>query len=180
MKAFLPLLAVALALPAAAQTPQPAEAAALEYIAAMQSADWDRTAALTHPEALVELKNVFAMLAQVDTAGEMLRPYFGVSDDVEFDRLRPTEVYARLMRHLASDPLVSQAMRSLRAEVVGSIPEGADTVHVLYRMHTQLEETRVRKLEILSLRRAGDRWLALLTGDLRGLADSITGAIGAP
>jgi hypothetical protein len=66
-------------------------------------------------------------------------------------------------------PEMKEAMSSMRASVVGTVPEGADTVHVMYRMTMGVQGVEVTKMEVLSLQRSGTRWMATLTGDMQGM-----------
>jgi hypothetical protein len=173
------LLAVLVAiLPCGAAAQATPQAAADRYITEMKSGDWRRTAAMMHPAALAELKSLFAMVAAADSAGGMLYPLFRVSSATEFDALSSSEVFARLMASVTSgNPGLGRAMREMRAEIVGAVPEGQDTAHVVYRMHTTVDGFETSKLDVLSFARAGDRWLALLTGDVQALAQTLTRAL---
>lgn len=154
------------------------EAAAEQYIAAMKSGDWSRTAVLMHPAALSELKGFFAVMAAADSSGQVLQPIFRVPNATEFDALPPAEVYSRLLRTVtAGNPALRDAMQGVRAEILGSVAEGPETAHVVYRMHMEVDGVPMARMDVLSFRRSGDRWMALLTGDLRAMAESLSRAL---
>ncbi|HYW06205.1 MAG TPA: hypothetical protein VE913_04560 [Longimicrobium sp.] len=56
----------------------------------------------------------------------------------------------------------------------GTVPEGADAVHVVYRMSMTAQGVTVTKMEVLSLQRSGTRWMALPTGDLQGMIQAMS------
>jgi hypothetical protein len=45
--------------------------------------------------------------------------------------------------------------------------------HVLYRLHLAVDGVRVAKVDVLTLRRAGAEWRAMLAGDLDGLVSRV-------
>jgi hypothetical protein len=173
---WIALLGVALAAaPAAAQ--QTPEGAAREYLRLFQAGDWRQAAALMHPDALEELKGFFSLVAEGDSAGVVLGPMFGVSGAAEFRALTAQEVYARVLGTVSrSAPQLVPAMRGMQAEVLGSVNEGPEVAHVVYRLSVTLDGVTSTKVQVLSFRRSGDRWMGLLSGDLRALAESISRA----
>ena len=153
------------------------EAAARQYFTLMQKADWNAAASLMHPDALKQFKSFFQVLAEADSAAEVTSTFFGVQGAQEFRALPAAEVYSRMMRSLASmSPEMMQAMTSMRGDVIGSVPEGSDVVHVVYRMHMGVDDVSMSKLQVISFRRSGDIWLGLLTGDMQGLIQSLSRA----
>jgi hypothetical protein len=159
----------------AQQTP---EAAAEQYLAAMKAGDWQRTAALMHPEALAELKGVFSLVAIADSTGVVVGPMFGVPNATEFEALSPQEVYARVLGSVSRRaPQLITAMRGVQIQVLGSVREGPETAHVVYRLNMSADGVPSSRIDIISFRRSGDRWLGLLSGDLRSMAESISRAI---
>jgi hypothetical protein len=176
------LAVVLLAAGAQAQSPATTpESVAREYFAAMRAADWQRAARLMHPDALGEFKGFFRALAATDSASELLGAFFGVRTAAELDALPPGEVYARMLGSMARlSPEMRDAMSTLQADVVGQVPEGPGTAHVVYRMRVGVQDVSVSKVEVLSLRRSGGGWLALLTGDLQGMMQSLSRAAPRP
>lgn len=183
MKRILALLPLVLALllsagPARAQTSPTPEDAARRYFAVMREAEWDAAAKLMHPDALEEFKSFFVALAAADSAGTVISTFFGVRTAAEFRALPPAEVYARMMRSItAVSPEMKQALTSMQAEVVGSVPEGGDVAHVVYRMNVAVSGASVGTVQVISFRRSGGRWLGLLTGDMQGMVRTLSRAM---
>ena len=172
------IVLVALVLGATSTSAQSAsgpEPAARHYFGLMQKADWDGAAAAMHPDALQEFKSLFESFAAHENGVEVISQFFGVKTAAEFKALPPAEVYARLMRSLVSmSDEMRQAMTSVKAEIIGSVAEGPDVAHVVYRMNMGVADVSIAKVQVLSFRRSGDRWLGLLTGDIRGLAQQLS------
>jgi hypothetical protein len=172
VKTILMLAMLALAAPVTAQSTP--ESAAAEYLRVLRTGDWDQTARLMHPDALSELKGFFVAMADADSAGIILRPMFGVASADELRQLPPEDVYARLLRGVArSAPQLITSMRGMESTVIGSVPEGDQDAHVVYRLNLTLNGVTSTKVDVLSFRRSGDRWMGLLSGDLRALAQTL-------
>lgn len=183
MKRILALLPLVLAVllsagPARAQAAPTPEDAARRYFEVMRRAEWDAAAKLMHPDALEQFKSFFTTLAAADSAAPVISTFFGVKTAAELRALPAAEVYARMIRSLAAmSPETKQALTSIQAEVIGSVPEGGDAAHVVYRMNVAVSGVSVAKVQVISFRRSGDRWLALLTGDLQGMIQSLSRAM---
>ena len=162
MRAILALAALLLALPAAAQSTP--EAAAREYVRAFQAGQWDQAAAVMHPDALAQLKGFFSTLAEADSSGQVLGPLLGVGRPAEFQQLTGAQIYTRLLGSLGRlSPQLTATMRGMQAEVIGSVAEGESDAHVVYRMRFTVDGVTTTKVQVLSVRRSGDRFsLALL------------------
>lgn len=176
MRWILPLVLLAVGSQSAAfaQTAQSPEDAAREYFAVTRQGDWRQAAELMHTEALEELRSFFHTLVEVDNTGEVATMLFNVRSADEFAALSSTEVYARLITGMgALVPGMTEMMTSFDGQVLGSVPEG-DVVHVVYRMNATAQGARFSQVQVASFRKSGDRWMALLTGDLQGLIDSLS------
>jgi 2-keto-3-deoxy-galactonokinase len=146
------------------------EEVARQYFTAVRANDYRAAAALMHPAALDQFRDFFRSLAAADVSGETVKTMFGVRSTSEFNALSSQDVFARLLGTMTSmSPEMKEAMSSMRASVVGTVPEGADTVHVMYRMTMGVQGVEVTKMEVLSLQRSGTRWMAMLTGDMQGM-----------
>ena len=163
--------AILLAPPIAAQTPEEDPiAVAGSYVDAMQASDFDRMATLMHPESLAELREIFSPVLASDAGPEIIHA-IGLPPPAELAELSDTEFFAAFMRAIVSaDSTMADALREARADLLGSVPEGADTVHVVYRMRTNVEGVDVSEMSVLSLGRWENTWRGLLAGDLAGLA----------
>jgi len=189
LKHSLPLLLVALALPAcktttAASGPaqaqmDPGPVAAFDaYMVTMQTSDWEGSAALMHPDALAEMHEAFVGLARVDTSGEVAQVFFGLETAEQVEALTPPQVFASLMEGMvALKPGMDQMFRDSTYQVIGTVPEG-DVVHVLYRLEMHSNGGRISKLAVSPFRQHDGEWMALLTGELEGLLQALKGAGG--
>lgn len=168
----------------------PPEQVAREAYARMQAADWVGAAEIFDPEALKRFRELLAPVFDVasgagkEKAGQaqgsestgafMLWVLFAPATSVEeIKALSDREVFARIMANtmsLASAELEGQ-------QVIGSVPEGTEMVHVVTRNVAKVETLSMTKVEAITLRRTALGWRLALTGDLEGLAETLQASI---
>lgn len=147
-----------------------------EVLAAKTSAfakkgDWASYANLMHPEALSSLKKIFRPIAKADESGQVLRRLFGVQSLDRYDSMADTAIFQALMSNLTRNfPGFADAMQSHETDVIGSVPEGKDLVHVVYRFGAKTEGMTISKTSVITFRQHNGQWRALLTGNIEGLA----------
>ena len=166
------------AAPAAAQSPDDdAITVAGSYVDAMRTSDFDGMATLMHPESLAELREIFAPVL-ASNAGPDIISAIGLPPPEELSSMSDNEFFAAFMRGIVTgDSTMVEALRQAQADLLGSVPEGADTVHVVYRMRMKVEEVEVSEMGVLSLARWENTWRGLLAGDLAGLAAMFQGIV---
>ncbi|HEX2205977.1 MAG TPA: hypothetical protein VHG91_21860 [Longimicrobium sp.] len=165
-----PLLLLALLLaarPAAAQaTP---EALAERYFATMRAGDWKANAALMHPEALQSFQSLLLPILEIDEEGEVAR-MLGVADNEAVKALAPAAFYERFLNGMMGQQAgLAAILGGSRAEIVGHVMEG-DTAHIVYRLNMEVDGAPMSKVTVISAKRDGGVWRALLTGEMEGLA----------
>ena len=178
----LPLLALALlAAPAAAQRTYPAstpEELILSMGEATRAGDWDGMAGLMHPSALAEVRELFMPLLASPATAEMLPMLFGMETAEEVANLTDAQLFAALMqRVLAGEEVTAELLKSATVEIVGTVREGADTVHVLSRIRMTYGKGSFAGLEVGSALRDGAVWRGLLSGEIAGLAAMLQQAL---
>ncbi len=198
---FLRLLSLSLALlcagPVAAvelTVDMPPEQVAREAYRRMQTADWVAAAETFDPAALKRFRELLLpVLDAVGVSGKdppagkkqdsastgalVLWVLFAPATSVEeIKALSDREVFARIMANtmsLASAKLEGQ-------DVIGSVAEGTEMVHVVTRNVAKVETMTMTKVEAITLHRTPQGWRLALTGDLEGLAETLQATIAPP
>jgi hypothetical protein len=174
-------LAVILCLPLAAPAragQETAEATAKAYFAAMQAGDWAKCASLMHPEALASMKRTFGSIIGVDKSGNLAKVVFGMKSNAEFEQLRDAEVYERLMNFIVqSVPDIKTALAGSTATILGQVNEGGELIHVVYRMQFKMQGADVGEVELVSFKKDGANWRALLTSDMEEMIQKIAASL---
>jgi hypothetical protein len=176
-------LAVILCLPLAAPAragQETAESVAKAYFAAMQAGDWAKCAGLMHPEALASMKRTFGSVIGVDKSGGAAKAIFGLKSNAEFGQLRDAEVYERLMNFIVqSVPDMKTALANSTATILGQVSEGGELVHVVYRMQFKMQGADVGEVELISFKKDGANWRALLTSDMEEMIGKMAQSLAA-
>jgi hypothetical protein len=162
-----PLRAQAAVHPGRAQ--QTPEAFARRYVATLVAGDFAANARLMHPQALGTIRRFVTVLAERDSTGQAVRQLLGVERS-GVAALTDEQVYERFLRTVVgSQPEFLAAMRKSRTDIIGHVDEGTDQTHVLYRLHLEVQGIRLAKIDVLTAKRVGGEWRAMLTGDIEGL-----------
>jgi hypothetical protein len=173
------VLALALAPAFALAEGQSPEEVARVGLDLVSKRDWPAYAHLMHPEALRSMKQMFRPIVEADTKGEAAQGLFGVAGIGDYDAASDSALFCSLMVNLMKiAPTMVEAVKNAQYTVIGSVPEGQDLVHVVYRVRTAAEDVQVTKVSAISLRRHGETWRFLLSGNMEGLVSALQKAHG--
>lgn len=164
-----------------AQTAETPESVAKAYFAAMQAGDWAKCASLLHPEALVSMKRTFGSIVKADKSGEAAKTLFGLKSVAEFDQLGEAAVFEKLMSFLVSAvPDLKTALAASTNTVLGQVAEAPDLSHIVYRTQIKMSGAEVTQVELISFKKSGSSWRALLTADMEELFQKFAEGLSAP
>jgi len=174
------ILLLPLAGPAEAQESTP-EATASAYMQAVRAGNWAGMAKLMHPEALNQLRTLMQPLfaSNAPEADDFRQRFLGVRTAREAAALSDTTVFANFVRSLnEQNPTAAQALQAATIEEIGHVSEGPDVAHVVYRATLDVEGMTISNVNVLTVKRSGDDWRVLLTGDYSALATALRQALG--
>jgi hypothetical protein len=160
-----------------AQTAETPEQVTDRFITAMRTGDWKGMASLMHQNALKEMRNLLAGVFEAPNAGPIRQQLLGVTTVEQSKALSDTAVFASLMRMTMQDADVAELLKSAKVQVLGHVNEGADTVHVVYRMAMSVNGIPISKMDVMSLARSPVGWRGLLKGDVSALAAGMRAAL---
>ena len=147
------------------------ETTATAAMASAKKGAWSEYTHAMHPDALKKAKQIFRPLVAADESGQVGNMFFGVAGVPQYDAMSDSATFVALMVNLTKNlPAFAEAMKTAEFHIVGTVGEGKDLVHVVYRADAKVEDLAMSKMSVLSLRRFGDEWRLLLTGSLEGLA----------
>ena len=163
------LAVAAFALTARAQDATPpdpagAEAVAVAYMDAIGAGDWLAAGQTIDPDELVAMGEILSFIAEQDSTGEAAKG-LGLQGSAE-----GAEAFAQFMEAVAGmNPVMEDAFRTLRYDVLGSVAEGDSLTHVLYRSTTTMFGMEIQSVAVISARWLGDRWAVVLDEQMRGM-----------
>lgn len=145
------------------------EVVADEFQRAFESMVWRAAALRMHPDALDRFHEVVTMLVETDARNEVPDRLLGGVGREAYPDLGAPEVFDRVMSSLLEEtPGLMHALVTRRHHVVGSVREGADTVHVVYRVLPRLQGS-APEMKVMTLARAGGAggpWRVLRSDEL--------------
>ena len=166
---------LALVLPAAANASSPEEVTK-EYFAAIQQHGMSTAVEYMHPEELAKFQEmVLPIFALEEESGqaELRTKMFGRTATVEsVANARPHDFMKRFLLFFAEATHTLGGIDFDEIEVLGSVPEG-EVVHVVARTSVGVGEIRASGMEVISWKRHGSGWKALLSGEMQGLAQGM-------
>lgn len=169
--AVLPSRAAAQTLEEYTATP---EGAAELFLRSVRAIRWEIVAAAMHDEVLTRFHETVTMVADSDPTGELRRDLVGV-DSATLAALEPDAAFARAIGAVIEDmPGLMHAIYDRDDEVLGSVPEGDDLAHVVYRTSARLSGA-VPEVKVMQLRRRDSGWRVLWSDELEVLAAALRG-----
>ena len=159
---------------ASAETP---EGVAARYMTALKAGDYAACARVMHPEALIELRRLFAPIIAKDKAGRVSQQLFGATP-AQFATLGDAMLLERLLRNSMTGQgqqaaAAAAVLKSAQITPLGHVKEGADMAHVLMRAQFVIQGLPVTRMDVMSMQRTGTAWRATLPADVRNLAGAL-------
>lgn len=150
------------------------ESVAKAYFAAMHAVDWAKCASLMHPDALASMKSTFATVINADKTGDAAKTIFKLKSGAEYSQLSETAVFERLMEFITSvAPDMKTALASSTDTVLGRVDESPDLSHIVFRSRTKLAGDEINEIDLISFKKQGSTWRALLTSDMEEMLNRI-------
>jgi hypothetical protein len=136
------------------------------FLSLFAHGEFEQSAQLMHPDALSPVRRIVSLIVKQDPSGEVRSQLLGVSTDSAVAALTDAQVFAKFLTQVfAQQEGVLETMKGSTVAVLGVVAEGADTAHVVWRSGMTMQGLSISKMEVLSVRRAGTGWRAMLTGD---------------
>ncbi|MEK9502630.1 hypothetical protein [Gaopeijia maritima] len=147
----------------------PADTVAAEFLRGFQSMAWEGLTQRLHPEALDYLRLAIVIQIDADSSGWALSNLGGSDSRAAFDALSDAEVFVGVMRWTQSNALgLINSFVSRDAELVGIVPEGADTAHAVYRVTTHAYGAEPT-VQVATLARTPAGWKVIEAPEIRAL-----------
>jgi ABC-type transporter MlaC component len=168
-------LFVSLSFARAAETPESAASTMLE---ALKQGDLTQFAGKMHPDALASFQKMMLPIAEAageDPKGQQFTQVFmGGKGVAELRKSTPNEFFQIFMGGLMKNvPQMAAMMRGSKAQVLGHVMEGPDVAHVVARMQMGTDTLSITKMSVTSLRKDGEQWKGLLSGEIEGMAATL-------
>ena len=166
---------VGLTLPLRAQTQGDSpEAVTQQYVTALRANDWKRMTALMHPQALARFRGMMSAVLHSNEGKSLRDEFFGGATAAQLDSLNDADFYSRFLAAvMRSEPDLEAAMDSAQITIVGHVEESPDIVHVVFTMRLAMGPISISKPDIVTLKRQGNTWRALLRAEMEIMAATL-------
>ena len=165
--------AVAQRATAADATTTPEGAASL-FLRSVRAIRFDATARVMADTTLARFRLVVDLMVQADTSGE-IRQFLLSTDAAGQAQLSAGETFARALGATIDDmPGLMHALYDRDDDVIGHIPEGSDSAHVVYRTAARLSGASP-EVKVMQMLRIPSGWRVLWSDELAVLEAALRG-----
>ena len=164
------------------------EAVAKRQIEAMKTLNWELVARYTHPKALEQMQSLFIPVVIAGSsakdnpaAQEMMKIVFAGKSADELSGMSPGAFFQIVMKGISgATPDFKSAMTGMEVQILGSVKEGDNLAHVVYRLSRHIGDAVATKIAITTVERDGETWKAQLNADLENVARAISARLQKP
>lgn len=171
------LLLLQLSIVSLAQAKTPTETAQ-EYFDNLKHERYESAAAMFDQVALRTFRESFSFLMELpaETGTPAIRIFFGPqSTPASVKKLQDGQFYALMMKSLMN---MAGKANFDRLQIIGVLPESPDLAHVVSRNSVTVQGVTVEKMEVLSMKKQGDGWKLLMSGEFKGYASKLKSSLG--
>lgn len=126
----------------------------------MQAGDWVKCADLVHSKSLSKVRDsanrFVSSLLVIDRFGGNLNAYFGVSTKEDFEKLRDTVVFERVMRRTYLQPGLTEILKATTFQILGTMRETDELTHVIYRTDVRLLDSEGKRISVATFEKRSD------------------------
>ena len=156
------------------------EEVVVTYFASFKESDMKNLASNMHPDELTKFRKMMlpvmvkgiSMTTNVDESEDAMAMQVFTGDDSigNISNESPEAFFTRFMKWVMTiNPDMKSSMESAKIEPVGHVMEG-DLAHVVYRMKVEMLGTFVTQISAITLKKNGDEWKLMLTGEIEGMS----------
>ncbi len=162
-----------------AQTP---EEISKSYFELLQKNNWDEIAKLYDAQTLKEFRKMMSFLQDIDNneaCDQVRQVFFGPTVTKEaITKMTDQQFFFNLLQGIMKQAAQAGTLSFEKVDILGSIKEGEDVVHVVTRNYIGVGEMKMENMEVISYKKAGESWKILLSGKIKGMAQRIKKVIG--
>lgn len=125
-----------------------------------------------HTDELKRFKDIILQISEnndkVSKDSEFYKSIVGNGDWEELKKLSPQEFYTRFMSFIMSRSILREAFKNSEITILGDVNEG-DVTHVVYKMMTNINGMKMKKIAIISVRKDKGIWKIMLSADIENM-----------
>lgn len=175
MKTLITNLLFALAFTAASLA-QTASETAKAYFEVFKTGEYQKAAEFFSPQALKDFREMldFTDLLPEEKTADFYSNIFEEDASVEsVSKMTDAEFFGTFLSFVMKQAAAVGGINFDKVEILGEVPEGENTIHVLTRSRVTLGEMSLESMEVVSFEKIDGKWKALLSGKMKGMAAQI-------
>jgi hypothetical protein len=107
-------------------------------------------------------------------AAPLREQFFGNATPAQLDSMSDGDFYTRFIATaMGADPELQMMMDSAHVNILGHVAETPDISHVVFTLRLAMGPISVSKPDVITLRRQGKTWMALLRADMEIMAAAL-------
>jgi len=149
---------------------------ATEYFGTLQQKDYGRAATFFDPAALGEFRQIMSFVNEISDEGQQqfYTIFFGPEANRQSTgKLSDADFFAAFLRATMAQAEKLGGVNFEKMEILGEVMEGKDVAHVVTRNKVSVGEVEVEAMEVISFKKIGSDWKALLSGKIKGMANQL-------
>ena len=151
------------------------DSTAVLFLRSVRAIRWSAAAQFVHPRTLERFRDVIGYMVDTDSTGGLRRTYAGVESDSAFRALDPAVAFDRAVGTMVDQmPGFMHSLFDHDDDVIGHVPEGRDSAHVVYRTVERLQGA-VPEVRVIQMERTPRGWRVLWSDELEVLLAALNG-----
>ncbi|MDJ0913898.1 MAG: hypothetical protein QNI95_10030 [Desulfobacterales bacterium] len=149
---------------------------AIDYFNVLKQKNYRSAAAFFDPHALESFRQMMGFINEMPAESQQafFPAFFGSGANKEsVSKLSNAEFFASFLRAMMAQAEAAGGLNFDGMEVLGEVKEGANVAHVVMRNRVSVGEIEIEAMEVVSFKKVGKDWKALLSGKMKGLANQL-------
>lgn len=173
------LFVLTLIFPMAASAKYASQVAA-SYYNALKVSDYKAAASFYDRGALKEFRQMMSFIDDLPpkTSASVYQQLFGAkATKASVGQMNNVDYFAAFLEAIMTRAQAQSPISFDNLQIIGEVNEGASKVHVVTRNKVSAGQLKVEAMEVISLKKNGKRWRILMSGQIKGMAESIRGSL---
>lgn len=149
-----------------------------EYFQLLEDQKWEEIASLFDENALSDFRGMLQFLFENDSLpalAQVRSQFFGPSiTSAQVNEMTDQIFFSKFLGGIFQQAAQLGSLNFTKLEILGSVKEGKDTVHVVTRNVVGFGEMEMENMEIVSFKKVETQWKILLSGKIKGFAQQLS------
>ena len=157
-----------------------ASQAASDYFNVLKQKDYERAANYFDPVALAEFRQMMDFIYEVpdEVQQKVFTTFFGPGASKEsINKMSDALYFAAFLRAIMAQAEKAGSIDFEKMEILGEVMEGEHVAHVVTRNRVKVGQIEVEAMEVVSFRKDGKQWKALMSGKIKGIPNQLRVAL---